>query len=351
MLTQKDIAKAVGLSRMTVYRYLTGRNVTTKTKEKIEGFFKKRGYRPNLTARSLVLKQTNLIGLLVPSVSYSYYPDVVEALQKEVKARGYNLLLCVSNEDPEQERAELDLLLSIPVDGIIISPTSYPQSELNCKSLETEKLSFVMFDRFFSSIDASYVTTNSFSASKKLVQHLIDLGHRSIAHMGGPPANAFANGILRGYRSALRENKIPIRKELIFSVRMDGSDCLPAFQRLLGMEHKPTAVQAVNDPVAIAMLAEARKQGIRVPDDIAIIGFSDSKMSSMLATPLTTVSEPTARMASEAVSILIDQIEKKSRKKVVKRLEGKIIIRRSCGADATAIPGITISGKQRNFRK
>ena len=104
MLTQEDIAKAVGLSRMTIYRYLIGKNVTQKTRDKIERFISNRGYRPNLTARGLVLKQTKLIGLLVPSVSYSYYPEVVEAIQKEIKTRGYNVLLCVSDEDPKQER-------------------------------------------------------------------------------------------------------------------------------------------------------------------------------------------------------------------------------------------------------
>jgi DNA-binding LacI/PurR family transcriptional regulator len=332
VLTQEDIAKAVGLSRMTIYRYLTGKNVTKKTRDKIERFISNRGYRPNLTARGLVLKQTKLIGLLVPSVSYSYYPEVVEAIQKEIKGRGYNVLLCVSDEDPEQEREELNLLLSIPVDGIIISPTSKSQSEANCKLLEREKPPFVMFDRYFINVNASYVTTNSFAASKKLVQHLIDMGHRSIAHIGGPHSNAFAKGILQGYRRALQQNNIVVDEDLIASVAMDGSNCIPAFQKILQQQKRPTAVQAVNDPVAIEILKAANRLAIRVPEDLAVIGFSDSRLSEMLAVPLTTVREPTKRMAAEAVNILFDQIETKSKKKIIKNLAGKIILRRSCGA-------------------
>ena len=333
MLTQEDIAKAVGLSRMTIYRYLIGKNVTQKTRDKIERFINNRGYRPNLTARGLVLKQTKLIGLLVPSVSYSYYPEVVEAIQKEIKTRGYNVLLCVSDEDPGQEREELDLLLSIPVDGIIISPTSKSQSEANCKLLEKEKPPFVMFDRYFTNVNASYVTTNSYAASKKLVQHLIGMGHRLIAHIGGPQSNAFAKGILQGYRHVLQKNKIAVHEDLIVSVAMDGSDCIPAFRRILQQKKRPTAIQAVNDPVAIEILKAAKTMGIIVPEDLAVVGFSDSRLSEMLAVPLTTVREPTGIMAAAAVHILVDQIETKSKKKIEKRLPGKIILRRSCGAE------------------
>jgi DNA-binding LacI/PurR family transcriptional regulator len=316
---------------MTVYRYLTGRSVTRKTRQKIEGYLERTEYRPNLTARSLVFRKTRLIGLLVPSVSYSYYPEVVGALQKEIRARGYNLLLCVSEEDPTQERAELDLLLSMPVDGIIISPTSSAESESNCRMLEKEKPPFVMFDRYFASVRGSYVTTNSFSASAGLVQHLVDLGHRRIAHIGGPPSNSFAQGILRGYRSVLRGNGLPLDPELVHTVAMDGSDCVPAFEKIVALPRRPSAIQAVNDPVAIELLKASRRCGVRIPEDMAIVGFSDSKMSSLLEVPLTTVREPTARMAATAVEVLFAQIGTKSRLRVARRFRGEIVIRRSSG--------------------
>ena len=331
MPTQEEIAQAVKISRMTVYRYLAGKRVKESTRRRIESYLEVAEYRPNLTARSLVLQQTRLIGLLVPSVSYSYYPEVVQAVQKEVRDRGYNLLLCVSEEDPVQEKTELDLLLSIPVDGIIISPTSSAESEANCGLLAREKPPFVMFDRYFSSVNGSFVTTDSYHASAKLVQYLVDLGHTRIAHVGGPLSNSFAQGLLRGYRSTLAKNRIEEDMSLEFSVAMDGSDCRQVLQKILGRVPRPTAVQAVNDPVAVELLRESLRLGLRIPDDLALVGFSDSTMSGLLEVPLTTVREPTRRMAAKAVEILFSQIGTKSRSRVARRFAGTLVIRRSSG--------------------
>ncbi len=337
MPTQEEIAQAVGISRMTVYRYLVGKRVKETTRRRIESYLKGAEYRPNLTARSLVLRQTKLIGLLVPSVSYSYYPEVVQALQREIRDRGYNLLLCVSEEDPVQEKTELDLLLSIPVDGIIISPTSSAESEANCSLLAKEKPPFVMFDRYFASVRGSFVTTDSFHASAKLVQHLVELGHRRIAHVGGPPSNSFAEALLRGYQSALRKNGIDEDPSLVFSTAMDGSDCRRVFKGVLGLSPRPTAIQAVNDPVAVELLKESLRLGVRIPEDLALVGFSDSKMSGLLAVPLTTVREPTDRMAAKAAEILFAQIGAKSRSRIAKRFPGELVIRRSSGGPLRGI--------------
>jgi LacI family transcriptional regulator len=329
--TQEEIAQAVRVSRMTVYRYLAGKRVKESTRQRIESYLKVAEYRPNLTARGLVLQQTKLIGLLVPSVSYSYYPEVVQELQKEIRDRGYNLLLCVSEEDPVQEKTELDLLLSIPVDGIIISPTSSPESEANCSLLAKEKPPFVMFDRYFPSVNGSYVTTDSYHASAKLVQYLIDLGHKRIAHVGGPRSNFFAEGLLRGYRSTLAKNRIKEDPSLIFSTAMDGSNCGQVFKKILGFASRPTAIQAVNDPVAVELLRECQRVGVRIPEDFALVGFSDSTMSGLLEVPLTTVREPTKRMAAKAVEILFAQIDTRSRSRIARRFAGELVIRKSSG--------------------
>jgi len=329
--TQEEIAQAVKISRMTVYRYLAGKRVKESTRQRIENYLKVAEYRPNLTARSLVLQHTKLIGLLVPSVSYSYYPEVVQAVQKEIRDRGYNLLLCVSEEDPVQEKTELDLLLSIPVDGIIISPTSSSESEANCRLLTKEKPPFVMFDRYFSSVNGSFVTTDSYRASAKLVQYLVDLGHTRIAHVGGPSSNAFAAGLLRGYKSTLAKNGIEEDPALVFSTAMDGSSCGQVFEKILGLPRRPTAIQAVNDPVAVELLRECVRLGVRVPEDFALVGFSDSTMSGLLEVPLTTVREPTRQMAAAAVEILFAQISTKSRSRIAKRFPGTLVIRRSSG--------------------
>jgi DNA-binding LacI/PurR family transcriptional regulator len=188
-----------------------------------------------------------------------------------------------------------------------------------------------MFDRYFSSVNGSFVTTDSFRASAKLVQYLIDLGHTRIAHVGGPLSNSFAQGLLRGYRSTLAKNRIEEDGSLVFSAAMDGSDSRQVFEKILGLVPRPTAIQAVNDPVAVELLKESLRRGVRIPEDFALVGFSDSQMSGLLEVPLTTVREPTKKMAAKTVEILFAQIGTKSRSRIAKRFAGTLVIRRSSG--------------------
>ena len=335
MQTQNDIARTVGLSRMTVHRYLSGQKVNKKTKEIMDDFISKRGYRPNLTARSLVSKKTNLIGLIVPSVAYSFYPDLIQQIQKEIKENGYNLILCVSNEDTGQELDEINLLLSIPVDGVLMSPTSYAGSADNCRELGKEKVPFVLIDRNIPKIKTSSVCTDSYRGSKEIVGHLISLGHKRIAHFGGFSTNSFSEGIRSGYCTALEENGIPILEDLIFSGPMTEENGYETLKAVLQMDKssRPSAIQAANDIVAIGVMKAAKEIGVEIPKDIALVGFSDIRLSSMVSVPLTTIKEDTHLMAHEGVNLLIDQLEKKRSKKYVKKLPGKLIIRKSCGSE------------------
>ena len=334
MQTQNDIARTVGLSRMTVHRYLSGQKVNKKTKEIMDDFISKRGYRPNLTARSLVSKKTNLIGLIVPSVAYSFYPDLIQQIQKEIKENGYNLILCVSNEDTGQELDEINLLLSIPVDGIIISPTSYAGSADNCRELSKEKVPFVLIDRNIPEIESSCVCTDSRGSSKAIVNHLIGLGHKRIAHFGGISTNSFSEGIRNGYITALKENGLPVSENLLFSGPMTEENGYKTFKTIVKMDQsiRPSAIQAANDIVAIGVMKAAKEMSIEIPKDIALVGFSDIRLSSMVSVPLTTIKEDTDLMAHKAVNLLINQLGKERSRKYVVELAGKLIVRKSCGS-------------------
>jgi LacI family transcriptional regulator len=319
---------------MTVHRYLSGQKVNNNTKEILDEFMSKSGYRPNLTARSLVSKKTNLIGLIVPSVSYSFYPDLIQQIQKEIKKNGYNLILCVSNEDTEQELDEIDILLSIPVDGVIISPTSYAGSMDNCREIIKEKVPFVLIDRNIPGLNTSCVCTDSCRSSKEIVEHLISLGHRRIAHFGGFSTNSFSEGIRSGYRTALEENGLPVLENFIFSGPMTEENGYETFKTLLKMDKstRPSAIQTANDIVAIGVMKAAKEMGVEIPKDIALVGFSDIRLSSMVPVPLTTIKEDTHLMAHEGVNLLVKQLSKKSSNSYVKKLPGKLIIRKSCGS-------------------
>ncbi len=334
MPTQNEIAKLAGLSKMTVYRYLSGKKVSVRTRRILDDVLTQTEYRPNLIARSLVLKRTNLIGLLVPSVSYSFYPNIIQAVQRTLKSFGYNVILTVSDEDPSQEKEEIDLLLSIPVDGIIIIPTSNAESADNCTALVNEMKPFIMVDRYFDILNASYVCTDSATASARIVQHLIDIGHRRIVHVGGPLFNSFSKGVREGYEIALKKNRIAVDQELIFTGSMEGDDLPNIFDQIMEMKNRPSAIQAVNDILAIAIIEEAKKKKVNIPGDLSLVGFSDIRIAHLLEVPLTTVREQSTLMGVEAAKILIGKLQGKTEKNVVKLLEGELIIRNS----AIALP-------------
>lgn len=329
MITQKEICRAVGLSPMTVHKYIHGKRVSLKTKKKLDRFLERKQYRPNLTARSLVLRKTNIIGLLVPSFSFWFYPEIIQTLQIEFRKEGYNIILCLSSEDPVREKEELNLLLSIPVDGLIISPTNNMLSKANCKMLKREKMPFIMLDRYFSDIMVPFVATNSYGGSKEIVQHLINLGHRDIAHIGGPEQNSFSRDLLRGYRSALKNNKLAINEDMIFSGPISLEGGYNTMKRILTMRKRPTAVQALNDLVAYGAILAAKEKNLNVPDDIAIVGYSNINFIVPPEVPITTITEPVEELSNAAATMLLSGIKGKGKQTAKRFIDGKLIIRES----------------------
>ena len=334
MVTQEKIAKDLGLSFMTVYRCLSGKgSVGAKTKKRIDEYIKTHNYRPNLMARSLKLKKSNIIGLLVPSFTYSFYPEIIESIQETLKNNDYNLLLCLSNENPKSEREELEMLMTIPVDGILMSPANSGSSMANCRFLQEQKIPFVLFDRYFqdSELDCSYVATDSFTASKELVNYLVKCGHKKIAHIGGNLENSFARFMFEGYKVGLEENGLEFREELVYRNYLNEMTGVKGIRQFLDSGLEFTAVHAANDPIAIGVLNTCKEFGIEVPAELSVTGFSDIAIAKNVYAPLTTVKEPTIEIGKIAAEGLIKQVESAEKLPALKKLlPGKFIIRKSC---------------------
>ncbi len=336
VITQEKIAEDLELSFMTVYRCLSGNgSVSAKTRKRITDYIEKHNYHPNLMARSLVLQKSNIIGLLVPSVAYSFYPEIIESIQETLKQRGYNLLLCLSNEDPETEKKELEMLMTIPVDGILISPVSSEKSIEHCRILKKNRIPFVLFDRYFpkAKISCSYVATDSFAASMRIVEYLISLGHKKIAHIGGDKHNSFSKSVFEGYNAALKTHKIKLNKQLVVQQPLTEKGGYDGMKSLLGNGAEFTAVQAANDPMAIGIMNAAFEAGIKIPGQVSLTGFSDISIAGNLSVPLTTIKEPTSEMGKIAADILVDKIENKEQKRtsnIRRLLTGELVVRKSC---------------------
>lgn len=319
---------------MTVYRCLNGKGcVGEKTRKRINDYIRRHHYRPNQTARSLRLKKTNIIGLAVPSFAFSYYPEIIESIRRTL-GKKYNLLLSLSDDEDAGERAALEMLLDIPVDGILLSPTGTKRSLANCRFLRKQQTPFVLFDRYFLSVDEfPVVSTDCFTASKQLISHLASLGHRKIAHIGGNQHDSFARLMFEGYKAGLAENRIEYDKRLVLHGTLDEKFAAAGMKLLLESGVQFTAVHAGNDPVAIGVLDLCQEKDIAIPGDLSVTGFSDVYVAKHLRVPLTTVREPTREIGKLAANILINEIEKTPDRHDIKiLLPGEFIQRASTGA-------------------
>jgi len=330
MKTQVQIAKELGLSFRTVSRCLNKSGyVSPATRKKIDQYIGKHNYRPNRMARSLVLRKSQLIGILAPSLKNSYYPEIIEIINAAVKGHGYHLLLSVSEEDPVTEKEELEILLSVPVDGIIWSPTSSLGSRENGRMLAARKIPHVLIDRYYKNSPCSFVATDSKRYAKELVEYLLAMGHREIALAGGPRSNSFANDIYAGYAAALKGAGIKLNPELVFAGPITEKHGYETAEKIFARAERPSVIQAVNDEVALGVYKAAEKYKLRIPEDISVAGFSDLGPSSLLNPPLTTVKENTVAMGLKAAAILLDLIEGQPVKKRKVLLAAELVIRKS----------------------
>ena len=332
MVTQEQIAKELGLSVMTVYRCLSGNGcVSAATRKKVADYMRARNYRPNLMAQSLKRKKSNIIGLVVPSFTYSYYPEIIESIRHALGLK-YNLVLALSADDPLEEHKALEMLLGIPVAGILFSPALSHGTSENCRFIAEANVPFVMFDRFFNDDPHwSYVATDCCAGAEELVKYLFSLGHRRIAHAGGSEGS-FAEEMFKGYCRGLEACGLEFDPDLVVRSFPDEAGGRAAVDTLLERKKNFTACHTASDPLAIGVMDRCRERSLAVPGDVSVTGFSDIMMAKHLAVPLTTVKEPTVCIGEEAVRILLRQINGEKAAAEHVKLPGTFVERSSCAA-------------------
>lgn len=327
-----DIARALNLSKSTVSRVLTGHaNVSLKTREAVLELAKKLDYQKNMLAISLISKKTNTIGIIVPEFSSSYFPQVIIAAQEVATQAGYNTVVSQSNETYETEVANTKVMLANQVDGIIVSITRETKNYDHLKIFERKGIPIVFFNRVCDEMKVPKVIVDDFEGAYNAVDYLIKNGRKRIAHLAGPVSLRISERRLNGYKSALKKNNIEIDEELIISYDLGLSKVKIYVNHLLNLENPPDAIFAVNDPTAIEAIQVIKKRGLKIPEDIAIIGFSNDYASALMAPSLTTVAQPIAEIGMTAAQLLIDQINRdvSDWKAVTKVLKTELIIRES----------------------
>ena len=333
-VTAKEVASVLGISTMTVSRALNNRpNVDDKTRERVLETAQELGYIPNHIAKSLVLRKTNTIGVVVPEITHSFFPEVVRGIEEISYEAGYNIILAHSAEDGNREKNAIQTLVSKQVDGLLISTAQTMLDNSIYKQVIRRKLPLVFYDRCVKDIGASCVSIDDEESANLITEHLIQHGYKPIAHISGPGNVLIGEARLNGFRNALQKHNVQIIEELIVESGFHERDGYEAMMTLLKLpkEKKPRAVVAVNDPAAFGAMKAIYEKGLSIPEDIAIVGFSDDIRAELMRSPLTTIRQDAYEVGKKAVGKLIDLIEGNSTEVEEIIIKGELVIRKSCG--------------------
>ena len=328
-----DIARRLGVSAMTVSRALTGNSeVSDKTRKRVLACAGEMGYKPNRWARSLVTRRTLIIGVVFPDISHSFFAEVLRGIEEVVHAAGFNLLLCDSWLDADKERSEIEMLVGSRVEGLIVASEQPETAPQTFARLKQRGMPVVLVDRFFPGLEIPSVLVDDFEVGRMATKHLLDLGHRRIAHIRGPEVSP-ASLRYRGYLDTLRAHGIRVRRKWIMEGRFDIQSGREATNALLALKSRPTAVFAGNDPMAIGAVYACRDAGLRVPGDLSIVGAGNIEGAHHPNPFVTTVDWPRVDLGRAAGTLLLSIIKNAaSRTTPVKVFQPRLLVRQSTGA-------------------
>lgn len=331
-VTIVDIGRQLGLSAMTISRALTGNpEVSDKTRQRVLQCARELGYQPNRWARSLATRRSSIIGVVIPDISHSFFAEITCGVEEVVEKAGYDILLCHSRGLATKEEAEIATLVSSHVDGLIVASVQAQRKPEPFTKLAEMQVPFVLVDRFFPKSAFSSVRVDDVAVGKLATQCLIELGHRRIAHIQGPQLSP---AVLRqqGYLAALKAQGIAVRKDWITTGNFDipgGSD---AARKLLQTSPRPTAIFAANDPMAIGAIYACREAGLRVPEDISIVGAGNIEGPHHPNPFLTTVDWPREELGRVAAEFVLNAIRSSDEFRAqVKIFDPNLLIRQSTG--------------------
>ena len=331
--TLADIARALGVSKMTVSRAINNHSeISAETRSRILETAQKMNYRPNQHARALTTNRSYLFGIVVPDLMHSYFAEICRGVESVAREVGYQNLICNTDEDAAKEIGELEALLP-RTDGLIVAPAATPEDTKFYRRILAEGAQVVFIDRRLDGVRCPIVTTDDVEVGKIATEHLIRLGHRKIGFLRGTQAST-ALDRFEGYRKALANHKIPVNVKLIRECGFTERNGYEAMTTWIKEGTVPPAIFAANDPAAIGAMSALFEAGMKVPDDVAIVGAGNIHYGDMLRIPITTVSWSKIEMGQAAANLLIQLIEGEEKKQKLQNVlvKPELLIRESCGA-------------------
>ncbi len=330
-ITMADVAKHAKVSKSTVSQYLNKRYdyMSEETKIRIEESIRELDYRPNILARSLKQKTTTTIGVIVANILHTFSSQVIRAIEDICNDAEFHLIVCNADDDPVKEKKYIEMLRAKQVDGVIILPTG--NNEDIYMDMWSSGYPVIFVDRTVADIPITSVMLDNEKASRLAVQHFIDKGYRDIAIITNVIRNVTPRiERIAGYKKTLKENSIEVKDDYIKTLEINNIQ--KGIKELLELKNPPKALLAGNDLTLIEILKYVKKENMKIPSDIAVIGIDDVSFATFYEPPLTIIEQPAFEIGKKAAELIMDKIQnqKSDVENKVYRFEPKLVERESC---------------------
>ncbi len=330
--TIKDIANVLGITPSAVSKALNNHpRISKKTKDAVLQVAKNLNYQPNHIASALRKGKTNLVGVIIPRASSNFFSSIIEKIEEILNDEGYNVIIAQSNESYKKECASIEALLFTQVDGIIASMANETVTLDYYNKVKKKGIPLILFDRGENDLNVDYVGIDDYQSSHMVIQHLAQQGCKRIAHISGNSNARIYKNRIRGYIDALEQHQLPFKKELLIESNLRQIDGKHIMKQLLELPEPPDAVYASGDYVALGALEVLKSEHIRVPEDIALVGFSNEPFSSIVTPAITSIEQHSEKIGELAAKTFLRRIahpeEKVSLNKMI--LTPELIVRAS----------------------
>lgn len=337
MVTLEDVARAANVSISTVSRVLNGSSlVAEETRKRVQQAIEALGYQPSRVARRLRRERrpANLIGLIIPDIQNPFFADLARGVEDVAQQHGYMVFLGNSDEDAAKEKLYLDLMRAESVDGLILPPNA--ERDAAASELARSGLPMVCVDRRLAKVTVDTVVVDNVRGAYEAVEHLIRLGHRRIGFIEGRPELSTSKERLEGYRKALKDYGTEPDPALVRQGDSRQASGRRLTLELLESPDPPTALFVGNNLMTLGALEAIHSLGLRIPEDIAIVGYDDMPWALAFNPPLTAVRQPGYEVGRRAMELLLQRIREPKRSTTLVLLQPELIVRESCGAGLKA---------------
>lgn len=308
-----DLAKQLNISTSTVSRALSGHSATSEaTIKRVTTLAKELGYQPNSLASGLRRGRSNMLGVVVPHIDGNFFSQVVKGIEAAASKAGYHVLICQSNENEVHERENLETLMNAQVEGILVSLARTTREFRHFEKVRKRDIPLVFFDRILEGYDVNAVVLDDRAGGYRATKHLLEQGYRRIAHFTGPQHLNIYKLRRQGYEDALREYGLPVAEEFIVFGNMKIDDGSVGMRQLLALPEPPDAVFSGSDFSAVGALEVLNERGLRVPQDMGLVGFSNELFSRLTVPQLTSIDQHCELMGRSATRLLLQIMEEQN---------------------------------------